>query len=410
MKCILISYVYQKRYVTLDMGYISAYAKKCGADVEFDKILIRKDTNLQKLTSEIMKKDAKMVVFLLDNIQSSYYFALKPALKLFWKLKDITKVMHSNYLTAQYAKSIMQNNDNVDIIIFDEPEEPLSMITKGNSLSKIPGIAYRNPQITLNPPCSPIEPLDELPSPYLENEVDIDWVKRHKFAMLTTSRGCNFQCPYCARGNRTPKTRYFSVQRFLDEIQYLESLDVKAVNILDDSFISSQVRLDSMVSGMSSFRIRFQLMSRPEFLTAETIRLLKKMNTRIIQIGLQTTNKEVLKWMNRHYEPVDFKKKIKLLNQNGIRIMVDLILGLPGDDLGSFKKSVDFLAAQDIYRIRVMRLFAPIGSRVHYEHGIIFDRMQEHHGKIQYSRDFSSKDIRDSLEYCRRFNNVIVEV
>ena len=65
------------------------------------------------------------------------------------------------------------------------------------------------------------------------------------------------------------------------------------------------------------------------------------------EVGVQTTNNEVLKNINRFVVFEDIKKQVVQLNKYGnIKQHLDLIAGLPGEDFWSFKKSFN-----DLYTI-----------------------------------------------------------
>jgi hypothetical protein len=62
------------------------------------------------------------------------------------------------------------------------------------------------------------------------------------------------------------------------------------------------------------------------------------------EIGLQSTNPQALAAMNRPTDLKRFVRGARLLKARGITPSIDLIIGLPGDDLQGFMQSVDFLA------------------------------------------------------------------
>ena len=66
------------------------------------------------------------------------------------------------------------------------------------------------------------------------------------------------------------------------------------------------------------------------------------------EVGVQTTNDDVLFRINRFVNFSDIKEKVEeLMSIRNIKQHLDLIAGLPGEDLKSFKKSFN-----DVYSIR----------------------------------------------------------
>ena len=66
------------------------------------------------------------------------------------------------------------------------------------------------------------------------------------------------------------------------------------------------------------------------------------------EIGLQSTNEKALGIMRRKTDLKRFLQGTSLLKERGIIPQIDLIVGLPGDDLEGFKKSLMFIAENDL--------------------------------------------------------------
>ena len=77
-----------------------------------------------------------------------------------------------------------------------------------------------------------------------------------------------------------------------------------------------------------------------ELIDEETVGLLKKASVLSIETGPQTVNENTLKTINRCYEKEKFKRGITLLLKDGIEVLIDLIIGLPGDNFFKFATSI----------------------------------------------------------------------
>ncbi|MBA4369613.1 MAG: hypothetical protein C0403_18470 [Desulfobacterium sp.] len=69
----------------------------------------------------------------------------------------------------------------------------------------------------------------------------------------------------------------------------------------------------------------------------------------MFEIGLQSTNPKALELMNRRTDLSRFLKGTTLLKEREILPRIDLIVGLPGDTLDTFKQSADFIAKHDLF-------------------------------------------------------------
>ena len=64
-----------------------------------------------------------------------------------------------------------------------------------------------------------------------------------------------------------------------------------------------------------------------------------------VEIGLQSTNEKALRNINRPFEREAFIQGIRLLRSAGVRVMTDIMVGLPGDTIDDVKRSMDFVLA-----------------------------------------------------------------
>ena len=81
---------------------------------------------------------------------------------------------------------------------------------------------------------------------------------------------------------------------------------------------------------------------RPEFIDDETIECLSAANIDHIRIGIQTTNKNIPKWI-RSNSLYHIEKYLPKLSENNIDWRGELIVGLPNDNLNGLKNSIDFI-------------------------------------------------------------------
>ena len=78
-------------------------------------------------------------------------------------------------------------------------------------------------------------------------------------------------------------------------------------------------------------------------ITEELIKLLKNNGVNRLSIGIESFNKEKLKFMERYAEYNDVKNKIKMIKEVGINnINIDLIYGIPEETLKILKKDIKY--------------------------------------------------------------------
>lgn len=89
--------------------------------------------------------------------------------------------------------------------------------------------------------------------------------------------------------------------------------------------------------------------TRPDCLGDEVMELLKEINARkpvSVELGLQTTNPESVRYIRRGYENAVYFDAVRRLKAAGIEVVTHIILGLPGETMeGVLQTTRDALAA-----------------------------------------------------------------
>jgi oxygen-independent coproporphyrinogen-3 oxidase len=81
---------------------------------------------------------------------------------------------------------------------------------------------------------------------------------------------------------------------------------------------------------------------RPDTVTEEKLKTIKKYGINRISINPQTMNEEILKIIKRNHTPDDIRTAVKIARECGINtINMDVIAGLPGETLDMFKYTIE---------------------------------------------------------------------
>lgn len=183
--------------------------------------------------------------------------------------------------------------------------------------------------------------LEALPSPLLFLS---DSLGTYPGLLWEMTRGCPFRCAFCAesRGNR--RVRSYPIERLEKELQAIISSNVKHVFILDPTFNLEKERTHRILSLLikhSPEDIHYTFEVRGELLDKTTVEQFSGL-TCSLQIGLQSSNEEVMRQVDRSFDPERFYRGVSLLHRHGIVFGLDLIIALPTDTLDSFKESVEY--------------------------------------------------------------------
>lgn len=165
----------------------------------------------------------------------------------------------------------------------------------------------------------------------------------NKIVYYEASRGCPFNCKYCL-SSTTHGVRFLEINRVLSELQFFIDKKVKLVKFVDRTFNCNKKFANAIWEyliengGESSFHFEVSA----DLFSDDSIDILRKAPQGMFQfeVGVQTTNNEILKNINRTIKFATIKEKVTELNGlNNIKQHLDLIAGLPGEDFNSFRKS-----------------------------------------------------------------------
>ncbi len=188
--------------------------------------------------------------------------------------------------------------------------------------------------------------MNEIIFPYAMNEN-----LSNKIIYYEASRGCPFNCKYCL-SSTIHGVRFLEVNRVKKELQFFIDKGVKLIKFVDRTFnCNSRFAMEIwkfLIDQNTDTTFHFEISA--DILTEEEIKLLSKapLGRFQFEVGVQTTNDEVLKNINRRVNFKDIKEKVCEMEKiKNIKQHLDLIAGLPGEDYESFKKSFN-----QVYSIR----------------------------------------------------------
>jgi radical SAM superfamily enzyme YgiQ (UPF0313 family) len=194
-------------------------------------------------------------------------------------------------------------------------------------------------------------PIDEIALPYaLYTDEDI----AHRTLYVEASRGCPFKCEFCL--SALDKTAWpFDLDRFLAELEILHARGARLFKFVDRTFnlnIKSSLKimqffLDKLAAHPDDpVYAHFEVVpdQLPDALKDSIVRFAP--GTLQFEIGIQTFNPEVQALVSRRQNNEKAAENIRwLCEQSQAHLHVDLIAGLPGEDVESFARGFDRLLA-----------------------------------------------------------------
>jgi tRNA A37 methylthiotransferase MiaB len=199
-----------------------------------------------------------------------------------------------------------------------------------------------------------IEELGEVPSPYLSGIFD-DLIAKHPEitwqGTLETNRGCPFACTFCDWGSLTyNKVKQFGLERVFAELEWMATHNFDWISITDANFGMFPER-DNMIADKiiecqekygspRTFSVAWAKNQKKEVIDIVKKLLDSKGFNQGLTLSVQSLDLDVLENIRRkNMEMNKLEEVFSLCDQRNIPAYTELILGLPGETLESWKKN-----------------------------------------------------------------------
>jgi radical SAM superfamily enzyme YgiQ (UPF0313 family) len=328
----------------LAVRYLNSFTKDLEYDCKIREFSI--NDREEHVLKEIIEEEADVVAI------STYIWNVEMATRLANLIKMVNPEIEILYggPEVSYDSRVFLKDHVGDYVIEGEGEKTYREFIQyklGNKeIEDVKGLHYKKDGVVFSNGNRPLMTFDEVGFPYEEDE-DLN----NKIVYYEGSRGCPFNCKYCL-SSTSHGVRFHSLDRVLKELQYFIDKKVRLVKFVDRTFNCnhkySMAIWDFLIKADTNTQFHFEISA--DILKQEEIDLLREAPEGRFQfeVGVQTTNDDVLRNINRFVNFSDIKEKVvELLSIRNIKQHLDLIAGLPGEDYESFVRSFN-----DVHSIR----------------------------------------------------------
>ena len=255
-----------------------------------------------------------------------------------WK-PELLVVAGGPEVTSDNLQLLMESS--IDLFVAGEGESFANDVLSPEILRKIleTGKRILGPVVDTNPP-------DHWPDPYKTGYLA---PPEGGSVHIETQRGCQSLCSYCAYRRTSPIPRIIPAEAVLQRINMLCDMGAEELVFLDPTF-NSRKDLDTLLRGMSNFNLDCFAEVRSDLIhSSETSDALARAGFNSLEIGLQTMSTKVLKSVGRGGNPLSILKGASLIKNSGITPIMDLILGLPGDDPANIELAATELVSRSLH-------------------------------------------------------------
>lgn len=330
------------KYIHTGLGlrYVGEYAKAQGHEVTLIEETI--NTPILAVLEKIMAVPAQVYGFSVHIWNKQFVFKL---IRMLRKLRPEAAIVIGGPEVAFDAERIFTELPQADYIVQGEGElvfsELLEYLAGGGAVPQ--HIAYREgEQVNLNGGITVIDDMSLLPFPYPDLE---RMLAEHKIVYYECTRGCPFNCAYCLSGiSRSVRKR--PLELVLRDLDRFIAAGVPLVKFVDRTYNLDEKYFLPMMEHLAQAdtNATFHFEIKADILSEHVMDFLATVPKGRFQleIGIQSTHQPTLKAINRQDNWEKLAENVKrLLSFGNMHIHVDLIAGLPYEDLPTFAKSFD---------------------------------------------------------------------
>ncbi len=167
--------------------------------------------------------------------------------------------------------------------------------------------------------------------------------------IVCTSRGCPFKCDFCY--NSCEHCRDIYINRPIEDVLAdIRAIGKKHIMFIDDNFIGNPKWTREFVKALKPLNIKWNaavssnIGDMPELLDE-----MAESGCQSLFIGFESLNERSLKNVHKNQNSIEkYEKLVNELHSRGIMINASFVFGLDGDDVTTFKATLDWIVKNKI--------------------------------------------------------------
>ena len=164
--------------------------------------------------------------------------------------------------------------------------------------------------------------------------------KEYVIPIFVPHLGCPNDCTFCNQKSISGKTKMPTKEEVKQTIeQYIsnnkEESTYKEIAFFGGSFTGIDIEKQKEYLEIAKEYVEnkkvdgVRISTRPDYITKDILKMLKKYHVKTIELGVQSTNDYILKQCERGHTFEDVKKASKLIHRYGFRLGHQMMVGLP---------------------------------------------------------------------------------
>lgn len=281
-------------------------------------------------------------------LMSCYIWNITKTLETAKEIKSVlpeTKIILGGPEVSFNSERILKENSFVDYVLCGEGEESSAFLLEALSQRVNPEREIATMRTEEGIVCGKYHIAEKTVSPYTQEYLEC---LKNRIAYIESSRGCPYNCAFCLSGDDR-SVRFFDLERIKKEILLLSQSGTKTVKFVDRTFNCNKKRANEILlfikEAVEEGKIKdvcFHFEIAADILADDTLEIISQMPKGAVQFeaGIQSFNPLTLEKIHRKTNLEKLCRNIeRLISFKNCHIHIDLIAGLPFEDLTSLKES-----------------------------------------------------------------------
>jgi radical SAM superfamily enzyme YgiQ (UPF0313 family) len=351
-------------YPPLGLCYIAGYLQRNGIDVHIidRKVLMTKNRCSESAVNEMTEKqltEFRPDIVGITTTTPTLLDVKSNILGIIRKLSRDTTIVIGGPHASALPEEILRNHPEIDIVCRGEGEMVLLEITQGKILRDIPGISYRDGQnVVSNPDRKPHPNIDDFCFP-ARDLLDMEFYSRKnphvmhglylRSTTLFTSRGCPYDCTFCAgRATSGGIVRFQSPERVIEEIERLvKDYKMEGLYFADDTFDANKNRARTICRHIIARKLHkkfcWNAQLRANSMDGDLLKLMKEAGCVRVDVGFESGSQKTLDVINKRTTVAQNYQAAAILQQAGLQVHANIVVGIPGEDIEDLNETRVFV-------------------------------------------------------------------
>ena len=173
----------------------------------------------------------------------------------------------------------------------------------------------------------------------------VEELKRRSLVDIQISSGCPANCSFCNYPVKDKVLSLLDLKDIEEEFKQLKEMGIKTILFHDDTINIPEERFKEMCKIMikNKFDFNWYAYFRLKECDEETVELMKLSGCKGVFVGIESSNDDILKKMNKNEDINDIRRGIELLAKYDILICAFVLVGFPGETEETINETVKFI-------------------------------------------------------------------